>query len=274
MLIKNSLKMCSFCFFFECYYCYLLALLCLTLWTPWTVAHQAPLCPWNFPGKNSRVACHFLLQGIFLTQGSIAWHLLLGRHTLYHWATRGALCLNGWIIIASFISYCWTLLSFSCPVMSDSAIPWIVACQASPSLTISWSLSKVMFIASVMLSSHLILCCPLLLLPSIFPASGTFPVSQLFASGDQNTGASASTSALPVNIQGWSFLRLTVLISLLSRDFQESSPAPQFEGINSLVFWLLYGPALTTVWDHWEDRSLDYTDLSRPSNVSAFQITV
>ena len=45
-----------------------------------------------------------------------------------------------------------------------------------------------------------------------------------------------------------------------SRDFQEPSLAPQFEGINSLVFCLLYDPALTTVCDHWEDDSLDYTD--------------
>ena len=45
------------------------------------------------------------------------------------------------------------------------------------------------------------------------------------------------------------------------RDFQESSSAPQFEGINSVVFCLLYSPALTTVCDHWENHSLDYTDL-------------
>ena len=39
----------------------------------------------------------------------------------------------------------------------------------------------------------------------------------------------------------------------------ESSPVPQFEGINSLAFCLLYSPALTTMHDHWEDHSLDYT---------------
>ena len=137
---------------------------------------------------------------------------------------------------------------------------WTTARQAPLSFTISRSLRKFMSIESVMLSNHLILCCPLLL-PSIFPASGTFPMSQLFASGDWKTGASASTSAFPVNIQGWSFLRFTVLISLLSREFQESSPAPQFEGINSLVLCLLYGPALTTAHDHWEDHSPGCMDL-------------
>ena len=54
------------------------------------------------------------------------------------------------------------------------------------------------------------------------------------------------------------------------RDFQESSPA-QFKGINSLVLCLLYGPAPTTVHDHWEDHHLDYMDLCQQSNVSAFQ---
>ena len=45
------------------------------------------------------------------------------------------------------------------------------------------------------------------------------------------------------------------------RDFQESSPASQFKGFNSLAFCLLYGRALITICDHWEDRSLAYVDL-------------
>ena len=64
---------------------------------------------------------------------------------------------------------------FSCPVMSDSfATPWTAACQASLSLTISRSLSKFMFIASMMPFSHLILWHSLLLLPLIFPNIGDF----------------------------------------------------------------------------------------------------
>ena len=55
------------------------------------------------------------------------------------------------------------------------------------------------------------------------------------------------------------------------RDFQEFSSAPQFESINSLAFCLLYSPTLTTVYDHWEDHSLDYMDLCQQSNVSAFR---
>ena len=90
--------------------------------------------------------------------------------------------------------------------------PWTAAHQASLSLTVSQSLLKLMCIELVMPSNHLILRCPLLLLPS-----GSFPMSQLFASGDQSTGASASASVLPVNIHGWFHLRLTGLISLLSK---------------------------------------------------------
>ena len=68
--------------------------------------------------------------------------------------------------------------------------------------------------------------------------------------------------------------RLIDLISLLSKGLLESSPAPHFKGINSLVLCHVYGPALTTIYDHWEDHSLDYTDLCWQSNVSAFQHTV
>ena len=58
------------------------------------------------------------------------------------------------------------------------------------------------------------------------------------------------------------------------RDFQESSPAPQFEGINSLELCLLYGPALRTIEDHQEDHNLDYSNRCWQSNVSALQYTV
>ena len=74
-----------------------------------------------------------------------------------------------------------------------------------------------MCIASVMLSNHLILCYLLLLLPSIFPTSGSFPMSLLLASCGQSTGASGSVSVFPMNIQGWCPLGLTGLISLQSK---------------------------------------------------------
>ena len=72
--------------------------------------------------------------------------------------------------------------------------PWTAAHQASLFLIISRNLPKFMSIASVMSSSHLILWHPLLLLPSTFPASRTFPMSCLFTSGNQNTRVSVSAS--------------------------------------------------------------------------------
>ena len=72
-------------------------------------------------------------------------------------------------------------------------------------------------IESVIPSNHLIYCHPLLLLPSIFPSIRVFPMSWLFISGGQSTGASASASVLSVNIQGWLLLGLSGLISLLSK---------------------------------------------------------
>ena len=60
------------------------------------------------------------------------------------------------------------LLLLSCSVVSNSATAWTRACQSPLSFTVSWSLHKFMYIESVMLSNHLILCHPLLLLPSIF----------------------------------------------------------------------------------------------------------
>ena len=96
------------------------------------------------------------------------------------------------------------------------ATPRTTACQASLYIINSRGLCKLMSIELVMLSNRLILCCPLLLLPSGFlPASGSFPVMWLFTSGGQNVGASTSASVLLMNIQGLFPLVLIDLISLL-----------------------------------------------------------
>ena len=92
------------------------------------------------------------------------------------------------------------------------ATPWTAACKAALLFTISQSLLKLMPTESVMPSNHLFL--HLLLLPQSFPASGSFLMSQLFESGGQSIGASASASVFSVNIQGRFPLGLTGLISL------------------------------------------------------------
>ena len=114
----------------------------------------------------------------------------------------------------------WCLIYFSKPNFSFSsgqslsrawlsANPWVTARQASLSITNSQSSLKLTSIESVMPSSHLILCRPLLLLPPIPPSIRVFPMSQLFAWGGQSTGVSASASFLPKNTQDWSPLEWT-----------------------------------------------------------------
>ena len=99
-------------------------------------------------------------------------------------------------------------------------IPWTAARQASLSFTISGVCPNSCPLSwwchlTISSSDALFFLCP-----QSFPASGTFPMNHLFASDDQSTGASASASVLPVNIQGWSPLRLTDLI-LLSKGLSE-----------------------------------------------------
>ena len=122
--------------------------------------------------------------------------------------------------------------SLNCSVQLFSCVrllatPWATVHQASLSITNSQSLPKLMSIESVMPSNHLILCHPCLLLPSIFAASGSFQMSQLFTSGGQSIGVSASTSVLPMNIQDWFPLGLNGSISLqskgLSRVFSDAT---------------------------------------------------
>ena len=114
------------------------------------------------------------------------------------------------------------------------------------------SMLKLMFIELVMPSKHLILCHSLLLLPSIFPSIRVFPVNQLFASGGQSIGASASV--LPMDIQGWFPLGLNGLVSLLSKALsrvfpsttvwkhQFSSTQPSLRPNSRISTWLLGKP--------------------------------
>ena len=95
------------------------------------------------------------------------------------------------------------------------------------------SLLKFMSIESVMSSNHLILCHPLLLLPSIFPSIRVFSNE---SSDGQSIGASASASVLPMNVQDWFPLDWLVWSPCSPRDFQESSPTPQFKSINYSCF--------------------------------------
>ena len=139
------------------------------------------------------------------------------------------------------------LLLFSCYLIWLFVTSWTATYQASLSFTVSQSLLRFMSIELVMPSNHLVLCQSLLLLPSLFPASGSFPISLLFPSGGQNFGGSASASVLSMSIQSWFPLDGLVWSACSPKDSQESSPTPQLEGINSSVLSLPYGSTLTSV---------------------------
>ena len=107
------------------------------------------------------------------------------------------------------------------------ATPWTTAYEASLSFTSSWSLLTFMPIELVMLSNHLIFCCPLLLWPSIFPSIRVFSSEWVSHIRWPNIGVLASV--LSMNIKDGFPLGLTGLISLQFKVPQESSQAPQLE---------------------------------------------
>ena len=131
------------------------------------------------------------------------------------------------------------------------------------------SLLKLMSIESVMPFNHLILCHPLLFLPSIFPSIRVFSSEQFLTSGGQSIGASALASVLAMNIQDWFPLGLIGLIfqsKWLSRVFSTTIWNHQvFSSQPSL--WS--NSHITCIHDYWKNHSFDYTDLCWQSDVSA-----
>ena len=167
--------------------------------------------------------------------------------------------------------HCWCLGCCCCSVSHIWLFGpiWTAACQASLSITISQSLPKFMFIASVMPSSRLVLWRPLLLLPLIFPSIRDFSdESSIHIAWPKYWSFSFSIS--PSN-------KYSGLISLKTDWFDLLAVQGIFRSLfqhHSQKISILYGLALTTICDNWEDHSLDYTDLCQKSSVSAFQHTV
>ena len=204
--------------------------------------------PWNSPGQNTGVDSCSLLQGIFPTKKSNS-GLLHCRWILYQPSHQGSPRILEQVAypFSSRSSWPRNLISVSCiigrfftrwatreapsfffsSVQSLSrvrlfATPLIAACQASLSIINSRSLPKLMSIESVMPSSHLILCHPLLLLPPIPPSIRIFSNESTLPMRCQNIGVSALASGLPMNTQDWSPLEWTGWISLQSRGFSDS----------------------------------------------------
>ena len=148
----------------------------------------------------------------------------------------------------------WSVQSLKC--VQFFATPWTAACQASLSITNSQSLLKLTSIKSMISSNHLILCRPLLLLPSIFPSIRVFSnESALRIRWSKYWSFSFGIS--PSNeYSGLTSFRMD-WFDLLVQGTLKSSPTPQFKSINSLALSFLYGPTLKSIHDHWKNHSFD-----------------
>ena len=149
-------------------------------------------------------------------------------------------------------------VQFSCSGMSDSLWPHGLQNTRPPCLSrsprvhpnscpSSWWCYPTISSSVISFSSH----------PQYFPASVSFQMSQLFASGGQSIGVSASASVLLVNIQDWFLQDWLVWSPCSPRDSQESSPTPQFKSISSSVLRFLYSLTLTSIHNYWKNHSLD-----------------
>ena len=149
--------------------------------------------------------------------------------------------------------------------------PWTAACQAPLSFTNSQSLLKFMSTELVMLSNYLVLCGPLLLLPSIFPTISVFSnESALLIRWPKYWSFSFSIS--PSNeYSGLISFRIDWFDLLAAQRTLNSIVASNHHNSKeSTLFSFFYNPALTSRFDYWEKYSFDHMDLCQQSDVSAF----
>ena len=208
--------------------------------------------PWDSPGKNTGVGCHFLLQCMKVKNESEVIQSCPTLHDPMDYSLPGS-SVHG-IFQARVLQ--WGAIAFSARL--PYPLPTPGACSNSrPSIL--WFYPNI-------LSSVI----PISFCLQSFPASGSFPMSHFFTSGGQSIVASASASVFPMNIQDWFPLGWTDLISLQSKGLSRVFPTPQLKSISSSVLNFLYGPTLTSINEYWKNHSFDQTDLCWQSNVSAF----
>ena len=199
------------------------------------------------PGRNAGVGCHVLpSRGSFLLKNQTRVSCIACRFCT-SWVTKEAPKMG----ISS--------IQFSHSVMSDSSWPHELqharpTCPSptpgaySNSCLLSWWCHLTISSSVFPFSSH----------PQSFPASGSFQMSQFFTSGGQSIG-SFSISISPSNERPRTDLLYDGLVGspCSPRDSQESSPTPQFKSINSSALSFLHIPTLTSIHDHWKNRSFD-----------------
>ena len=176
-------------------------------------------------------------------------------------------------VLYSIDILCSLLLLFSSLVVYNSVTPWTAAHQASLSFTISWTLLKLMSIESIIPPNHLILCHPLLLLPSIFPSIRVFSKElALCIRWSKYWSFSISSSNAYSGLISYRIDWLDLLA--VQGTLKSLLPTPQSKSINSSGLSLFYGPTLTSIHDYWKNHSFNYelrtTNLYWQNDASAF----
>ena len=148
--------------------------------------------------------------------------------------------------------------------------PWTAARQASLSITNSWNLLKLMSIESVTPSNHLILCRPLLLLPSIFPSIRVFSTESVLHIRWPKYWHFSFSISPSSEYSGMIAFRMEWLDLLAVQGTLKSLLQHHSSKASVLQLSFLYDPSLTSIHDYWKNHSFDQMDLCQQSNVSAF----
>ena len=203
---------------------------------------SSSITSWQIEGGIVKVVTYFIFLGAKIIAKSgcrhkIKRHLLLGRKAMTNLVQFSSV---------QSLNHVWLFVT-----------PWTAACQDSLSITNCQSLLKPKSIELVMPSNHLIVCRPLLLLPTIFPSIRVFSnesVVRIRWPKDWSFSYSISPSN---KYSGLIFFRIDWFDLLADQGAsQKFSPALEFKSINSLALSLLYGPSLPSVHDYWKSHSL------------------
>ena len=135
--------------------------------------------------------------------------------------------------------------------------PWTAAHQASLIITNTWSLLNLLSIKSVMPSNHLILCCPLLLLPSIFPIIGVFSKESVLCIRWPEYWSFSYSISLSDEYSGLIYCTIDCLDFLEVQDTLKSLLQHQSSKVSILWFSGFFSPTLTSIHDYWKKHSFD-----------------
>ena len=210
--------------------------------TPWTAAHQASL---------SIINSGSLLKLMSIKSVMPSNHLILCHPLLFPPSIFPSIRLFS----SEPVLHISSVQSLS--HVQLFATPWTAACQASLSIINSRSLLKLMTIELVMPSNHLILCHPLLLMPSILPSITVFFNESVLPIRWPKYWSFSFSISPSSEYSGLISFRMDWLDLPEVQGTQESSPIPQFKSINSSTLSFLYSPTLTSIHGYWKNQSFD-----------------